>query len=188
MSNFNHFDRLAPFYDRFFKLGDPSHIIGIVGLPIKGKILDAGGGTGRVSETMIGMADSIIIVDYSYGMLEQARQKNGLETICAPTEKLPFCSESFERVIIVDAFHHVANHEETLRELWRVLKPGGKIVIEEPDIRHIMVKLTAIVEKILLMRSHFINPMRIANMIQYPNANIEIHRKGYTTWIVIGKK
>lgn len=187
MSKFDHFDWLAPFYDRFFKLDDPTPIIEYADLPVRGKLLDAGGGTGRVSEELVKMAESIIVVDHSLGMLKQAIRKNGLSPICTPTEKLPFLSDSFERVIMVDALHHVFSHQDTMRELWRVVKPGGKIVIEEPDIRHPLVKVVALVEKVLLMRSKFINPFRIANLLHDSGAFIDIFRNGYTAWVVIEK-
>lgn len=187
MSKFDHFDWLAPYYDRFFKLDDPGRIIKYADLPIRGKILDAGGGTGRVSKALVSLTDTIIVVDYSFGMLKQATCKNGLFAVCTPTENLPFISESFDRVIMVDALHHVFNQKDTLRELWRVIKPGGKIVIEEPDVRHIIVKIVAIVEKLLLMRSKFINPFRIANLIVDSNANIDIFVDGYTAWVVLEK-
>ena len=61
---------------------------------------------------------------------------------------------------MVDALHHVINHGQTAREMYRVLKPGGRIVIEEPDIRSFYVKLIAVAEKLLLMRSHFLSPQR----------------------------
>ena len=41
--------------------------------------------------------------------------------------------ESFERVIMVDALHHVYNHARAAAELWRFVKPGGRIVIEEEN-------------------------------------------------------
>ena len=47
---------------------------------------------------------------------------------------------------MVDALHHVADQEATIRELWRLLKPGGRIIIEEPDIRRFEVKLLALIE------------------------------------------
>ena len=68
-----------------------------------------------------------------------------------------FKDKSFDRVIMVDALHHVKDYRITIHELWRVLMPGGRIVIEEPDIQTFPVKLMALVEKIALMRSHFIS-------------------------------
>ncbi len=56
---------------------------------------------------------------------------------------------------MMDALHHMSFQKQAIGELWRVLKPGGRIVIIEPDIRRFVVKLIAIGEKIILMESHF---------------------------------
>lgn len=187
MACFDHFEWLSQYYDRLFKSSNPDRIIKLVDLPISGSILDAGGGTGRISQQLVGMASSIVVVDYSLGMLRQASGKNGLQTVCAQTEKIPFPTSSFDRIIMVDAFHHVINQSNTLQELWRVVKPGGKIVIEEPDVRNFKVKILAVVEKLLLMRSQFVNPLRIANMVRFPNTHIRVDKDGYTAWIIMEK-
>jgi ubiquinone/menaquinone biosynthesis C-methylase UbiE len=187
MLKFDHFEWLSPYYDRFIKTDKPDRIIQLADLPTLGVILDAGGGTGRVSQQLLGLASWIVIIDFSLGMLKQASKKNGLRTVCAQTEKLPFPSRSFERVIMVDALHHVFSHLETLDELWRVVKPGGKILIEEPDVRSIMVKIVAVAEKLLLMRSQFINPVRIADFFQFPEAIVTVEREGHKSWVVIEK-
>ena len=127
------------------------------------------------------------VADISLKMLRQARVKNGTGLVCSHTEVLPFPSESFERVIMIDALHHVCDQAETTRELWRVLKPGGRLVIEEPDVREFSVKLVAIAEKLALMRSHFIKPPQIAALFPYPEAQVEIQREGFNAWIIVRK-
>ena len=188
MAPFNHFDFLAPYYDRFIKLTDLSRFYEMAGLPASGLLLDLAGGTGRKSHPMLKMVTGIVIADSSEGMLAQARQKAGLHAVRSEAEQLPFMDESFERVIMVDALHHVANHQETTREMWRVLKPGGRIVIEEPDIRYLPVKLMAAFEKVALMRSHFVSPQGIEASFDYPNAKVQVEKEDMTAWIVIDKQ
>ena len=91
------------------------------------------GGLGEVGKNMMAyeFAGDIIVVDASMGMLRQAGEKDGLLLTCSQTETLPFPDKSFDRVIMVDALHHVNNHQKTAHELWRVLKSGGRIVIED---------------------------------------------------------
>jgi demethylmenaquinone methyltransferase/2-methoxy-6-polyprenyl-1,4-benzoquinol methylase len=188
MAPFNHFDFLAPYYDRFVKPTDLARFCALAGLPVSGRLLDAGGGTGKKSYSLMKMVTDIVIADSSMGMLSQASKKGGLKTVCTESEQLPFEDESFERVIMVDALHHVHNYRATADELWRVVKPGGRIVIEEPDIRTTPIKIMAIIEKLALMRSHFISPQKISDSFTYANARVNIEVEESTAWIVIKKQ
>lgn len=183
----DHFGILAPFYERFIPLRQVQELIARAGLPVPGLLLDAGGGTGRVAKGLEGLAGEIVVADLSFGMLRQTQGWPLLTAVNSHAECLPFSNESFERVIMVDALHHVCSHAETAAELWRVLKPGGRIVIEEPDIRRLAVKAVAVAEKIALMRSHFISPARIAALFPDPKAQVTIDSEGFNAWVIIEK-
>ena len=187
MPGLDHFSFIAPYYDRVIRLHTAERIIELAGLPIDGGLLDAGGGTGRVAQALHDHAGWLVVVDLSLGMLQQASTKHRLSSVCSPTEQLPFPDATFERIIMVDALHHVIDHGATARELWRVLKAGGRILIEEPDIRTFSVKLVALAEKLALMRSHFISPSRIAGLFPYPEARLRVERDGFNAWIVVDK-
>jgi demethylmenaquinone methyltransferase/2-methoxy-6-polyprenyl-1,4-benzoquinol methylase len=187
MKPFNHFDFLAPFYDRFLKPDNPGRFSELLKLPASGLLLDAAGGTGGKSHALLGIVSGIVVVDSSMGMLTEAGKKDGLMTACTETEHLPFEDGTFVRIIMVDALHHVADFRLTLKELWRMLKPGGCIVVEEPDIRTFPVKVMALVEKLALMRSHFISPQDIAAAFNNPNAEVKIEIENSTAWIVVKK-
>ncbi len=184
----DHFGLIAPFYDRAIPVRYADRIINMCALPVDGVILDAGGGTGRVANVLKDYAGGVVVSDLSMKMLLQAKQKDGLRLTCAHTECLPYPGYYFERVIMIDALHHVCDHAETALEMWRVLKPGGRIIIEEPDIREFSVKLLAIGEKLALMRSHFISPEVIASLFDYPNATITFEKDGFNAWVIIEKR
>jgi ubiquinone/menaquinone biosynthesis C-methylase UbiE len=183
----DHFGILAPYYENFIHLKDPQKIINAARLPVKGAILDAGGGTGRVTQAFSGMASQLFVADVSIKMLLQASAKHGLLPVCSYSEKLPFPDNYFARVIMVDALHHVNNQTDTISEMWRVLKPGGLIVIEEPDIRNFSVKMVAIAERIGLMRSKFLSPERIKSFFHYPQAKSHIVKEKPNAWIIVEK-
>jgi SAM-dependent methyltransferase len=184
----DHFSILAPYYERFIPLHNAEKLVAILGLPIAGAILDAGGGTGRVAKALQGLAGEIVVADFSLAMLRQAHGEDGLYAVNSSAERLPFRGQTFERVIMVDALHHVHDQAMTAKELWRVLKPGGRIIIEEPDVRKISVKLVALGEKIALMRSHFLAPPKIAGLFSFPGAVKQIARDGFNAWIIIEKQ
>jgi len=187
MPLFDHFNLLAPIYETFIKPRDPSEIIELAGLPVSGALLDAGGGTGRVAQFLGGMAHPVVVVDLSCEMLAEAREKKSLNPVCSHTETLPFPDKSFECIIMVDALHHVCSQKQTIDELWRVLQPGGSIVIEEPDIRSFNVKLIALAEKLVLMRSHFLSPPAIVALFCYPDAYVRVETDESNAYIIAKK-
>ena len=179
---FDHFDVIAPIYARV-TYSSLNKMCELAALPVKGRLLDVGGGTGRVASALRDLVDEIVIADVSMGRLKQTLRAT-LQPVCAFSESLPFPSNSFERIIMVDALHHVVHQPATANEMFRVLKPGGRIIIEEPDIRSFGVKLIALAEKLLLMRSHFLSPQQIADLFK----NAEIHAEDSSAWVVVTKQ
>ncbi|GAB4504704.1 MAG: hypothetical protein Fur0043_16980 [Anaerolineales bacterium] len=182
---FDHFDFIAPVFSRVGYSGLET-MLRMAALPVKGRLLDVGGGTGRVANLLQDYVGEVTIADPSFGMLRQAHRST-LELACAYSESLPFPDETFERIIMVDALHHVIHQGRTAREMYRVLQPGGRIVIEEPDIRLFGVKLIAMGEKLLLMRSHFLSPARIGDLFSFDAAQTQIHNAGSIAWIIVEK-
>jgi demethylmenaquinone methyltransferase/2-methoxy-6-polyprenyl-1,4-benzoquinol methylase len=180
----NHFDFLAPIYDRLFRPPEEGTLLRLLKLPENGHILDAGGGTGRIAQLLKGEGRRVIVQDISYKMVSQTKQKGGIEAVASETEDLPFPDESFDRIVMVDAYHHLRNQHQSLKELWRVLKSDGVLVIEEPNIRHIGVKIIALMEKLALMRSHFYSPEAISESLLALGAQTRIENEGLNAWIV----
>jgi demethylmenaquinone methyltransferase/2-methoxy-6-polyprenyl-1,4-benzoquinol methylase len=182
-----HFDWLAPLYDRVIQAPAEDTLDNLLDLPVRGRLLDAGGGTGRIAEHLKDRVGWIVIADGSLPMLARALEKDCCEVVSSHTEALPFADGSFERVIVVDAFHHLADHHSSLVAFWRVLATGGMLVIEEPDIDHFGVKLLALAEKLTFFRSHFVRAERIAMALGSFGAISTIHRIGHNVWVVAKK-
>lgn len=183
----DHFGFLAPIYEKVILPKDPQDLLALTDLPISGALLDAGGGTGRVAQFMVSKANPVVVVDLSQKMLAETHRKIGLRPVCSHTESLPFPDESFARIIMVDAFHHVSNQRQTIDELWRVLQPGGRIVIEEPDVRTFTVKMIVLAEKLALMRSHFLTPQHIVSLFDFPGAHVIVKTGQFNAWVVVEK-
>lgn len=196
MAIIDHFDLIAPFYERFIRMLKIEKLIELLKLPAKGRMLDAGGGTGRVSSRLRSMVDEVVVSDLSHPMLKQAqmknhiknRTKNGLLTVQAHAERLPFPDESFERVLVVDALHHFCDQQKAIHDLLRVLKPGGRIVIEEPDVDRFIVKIVALAEKIVFMRSRFLSSNKIMTIFQEEGLSARVENDGrFIFWVVVDK-
>jgi ubiquinone/menaquinone biosynthesis C-methylase UbiE len=179
---FDHFSAIAPLYARAH-YSSLDILLKLSRLPARGRLLDVGGGTGRVSCLLREYVDEVVVADVSMGMLKQAPLST-LEPACCASEVLPFPDNSFDRIIMVDALHHVIHQAQTTREMFRVLKLGGLIVIEEPDIRTFGVKLIALAEKLLLMRSHFLSPQQIADLFE----SATTYKEDSSAWIVVMKQ
>jgi ubiquinone/menaquinone biosynthesis C-methylase UbiE len=149
------FDLGARYYDRVFGFQDPERLLDALQPQNGNRLLDIGGGTGRVSGALNGHVQ-VVICDPARGMLSQARGK-GLRTCAGIAEHLPFADRSFERILAVDSLHHFRDQGVAAMELLRVLRPGGRLVVEEPDIRKRAVQVVGLLERLLLMHSRFLS-------------------------------
>jgi ubiquinone/menaquinone biosynthesis C-methylase UbiE len=186
MKGLDYFTILAPFYDRGHQY-DPTKIIQFIKLDKTDTVLDVGGGTGRVARHLSQFASRVVITDRSLAMLRQASGKNGIDIVCSFSEKMPFSDNYFDGEIIVDALHHVEEQKNTISEMWRTLKPGGRILIEEINITKVKGKLIQLMEKLLLMGSHFLLPQEILALFDGYNYDHQIVIDDLTTWIIIKK-
>jgi demethylmenaquinone methyltransferase/2-methoxy-6-polyprenyl-1,4-benzoquinol methylase len=189
MPKLDHFEIIAPIYDRALPLRQLERLVDRVGLPVHGSLLDAGGGTGRIANALQEYASHVIVADLSWGMLSQAKTKDGLRLVCSGIEYLPFPTDYFDRIIMVDALHHMYSQIEVARELYRVLRPGGRLVIEEPDIKRFAVKWIALAEKLLGMRSHFLVAEETIKLFPVATGGCfaKIVREAYAAWVIIEK-
>jgi demethylmenaquinone methyltransferase/2-methoxy-6-polyprenyl-1,4-benzoquinol methylase len=185
---FDHFSIIAPIYERFIHPQDPTKLRSLIPDILNGVLLDAGGGTGRVSQFLHDKAAHIIVADGSLEMLRKAIIKDGIQPVLSRTEGLPFQNDTFDCIIMVDALHHVDNQSDTAFELWRVLKPGGRLIIEEPNIHFTNIKLLALAEKLALMQSHFLTPEKISQLFDLDGSNVSIEYEDQLAWICIEKK
>ena len=94
MPRLDHFDFLAPLYDKLFSAPTGDHLAALTKLPCEGLLLDVGGGTGRIAQGLVGRADQIVVADASRKMLSQACRKPGLQAVMCLAEDLPFASGS----------------------------------------------------------------------------------------------
>jgi SAM-dependent methyltransferase len=184
---FNHFRLVAPLYDRVIGPPDPDRLLAALALPAPGRLLDAGGGTGRIAQLLAPHVDQIVIADETAAMLRESHVKGLCCPVVSHVERLPFGDDSFERVLVVDALHHFTHQRQALGELARVLRSGGRLVVEEPDLNRLSVKVVAVAEKLALMRSRFLYPHEIGRELAGLGLRVEIKTDGHTAWVIAEK-
>jgi SAM-dependent methyltransferase len=185
---FDHFGILAPIYERVIRPAQIDQLLELLEPKAGQFLLDVGGGTGRCLKQFPDLLTRSVLLDASRQMLAQSDTKT-IFPVQGVAETLPFRDKSFDRIIAVDSFHHFRNRDFASRELLRVLTRGGRLVIEEPDIRRLGVKFVALGETLLLMRSHFQPPARICQYFNCPGIQVHIHENGTSNfWIVVDKK
>jgi len=96
------------------------------------RILDIAAGTGTSSAALARSGARVVAVDFSAGMIAEGRKKHSnIEFIEANAEKLPFGDNEFDAVTISFGLRNVNDPKAALSEMYRVLKPGGRLVICE---------------------------------------------------------
>jgi ubiquinone/menaquinone biosynthesis C-methylase UbiE len=96
-------------------------------------VLDAGTGTGRHALRLAARGARVTAIDFSDRMLAKARSKDGADSVRFEnhdvTQRLPYADASFDRVLSALVLEHVADVTAFLRELGRVTRPDGRIVV-----------------------------------------------------------
>jgi len=96
------------------------------------KVLEIGCGTGATIEQLKPLAEIVCGLDISPAALRYCRQR-GIDSICvADVSSLPYQSNEFDLVIGVDVIEHVDNDVSALREIYRVCRPGGLMILTVP--------------------------------------------------------
>jgi demethylmenaquinone methyltransferase/2-methoxy-6-polyprenyl-1,4-benzoquinol methylase len=103
------------------------------------RVLDIAGGTGDMALAFadkVGASGQVVHTDINLAMLKQGRERLINQGVLLPTlvcdaEQLPFADASFDRVCVAFGLRNMTHKDQALREMSRVLKPGGKLLVLE---------------------------------------------------------
>lgn len=111
------------------------------GVRLGHQVLDLAGGTGDIAALLcerVGKSGRVVLSDINEAMLEVGRQRledrgitGNINYSLANAEKLPFDDGEFDVVTIAFGLRNVTDKDAALREMFRVLRPGGKALILE---------------------------------------------------------
>ncbi|RLD08264.1 MAG: bifunctional demethylmenaquinone methyltransferase/2-methoxy-6-polyprenyl-1,4-benzoquinol methylase UbiE [Chloroflexota bacterium] len=105
------------------------------------KVLDIAGGTGDLAlrfSKMVGSTGKVVLADINASMLNVGRDRltdegitGNIEYVQANAESLPFPDNSFDCISIAFGLRNVTDKDKALRSMFRVLKPGGQLLVLE---------------------------------------------------------
>ena len=103
------------------------------------QVLDIAGGTGDLALAFapkVGSSGRVVHTDINEAMLREGRNRLldagvNLPTLVCDAEHLPFADASFDVVTVAFGLRNMTHKEDALREMNRVLKPGGKLLVLE---------------------------------------------------------
>lgn len=105
------------------------------------RVLDLAGGTGDLAKAFsrrVGANGEVVLADINQSMLEVGRDKldnlgvvGNLKYVQANAEALPFPDNHFDAITIAFGLRNVTDKDAALRSMFRVLKPGGRLLVLE---------------------------------------------------------
>lgn len=137
------YDTVAPWYDwqhAFFTLRSDQKgrkLVVSKSVAMGDRVFDAGAGTGTtalLAARKAGAGGTVTLYDYSEGMLSRARAKaekaglaGRLDFVRGDLSRLPFPDHSFDAALSTYSLCPLFDPVQTARELYRIVRPGGKI-------------------------------------------------------------
>ena len=111
------------------------------GIRLGQSVLDLAGGTGDISALLskrVGFRGRVVLTDINADMLDLGRRRledrgisGNVEYALVNAEQLPFADNEFDAVTIAFGLRNVTDKDAALREIYRVLRPGGRALILE---------------------------------------------------------
>jgi 2-polyprenyl-3-methyl-5-hydroxy-6-metoxy-1,4-benzoquinol methylase len=122
--------------------------------PEKGKLIEVGSGLGYLLNFFKQDGGNVLGLEPNVGMCRYAESEFGIEIIPTILEKAELEHRSADAVLMMHVIEHVSDPYSTLKEVYRILKPGGIFVMETPRYDTLMFKLLGKRERSLSCDGH----------------------------------
>jgi SAM-dependent methyltransferase len=107
-------------------------------LPAPARVLDAGAGSASFARRLAGAGYAVVAIETSEAFLAYARSRPhpGLTVEPGDITRIPFEDAAFDGAVAGEVLEHLQDHHQAVRELHRVLRPGGLCLITVPADPH----------------------------------------------------
>lgn len=183
------FSNYAFIYDKFmhaFQLDGNQAILSFI--PSKrSRILDIGGGTGKIADQLVKRGHQVTILDPCKRMTDIAKKRNSKIRIIG--QAMPFYySKTYQVIIIRDCLHHIEEYNQTLKESIKMLEAGGIIIVADfyPDT--FATKFIFLFERFCLEKVYPISKRKLIQFLRENGLSIKSCHINKRDFVVVGKK
>lgn len=180
--NDNYFQELAAKYDAWFQTPHGRYvqyyehemIMSLTDIHSGMEIADIGCGTGLYTKELCRHGGKVVGVDISPQMLEIAAEKtrqyaDNVTFLEGDAACLPFADHSFDLVFSITAMEFFQNPQQCLHEMYRILRPGGHMVVatlNSLSLWAIQRRIKALLNHTIFSHAHFYSVFDIAKMLR----------------------
>lgn len=173
----------AKLYDsglgNYAKIRDNEIILELINKKNRISVLDIPCGSGRITKLLLNHGFNVTAADYSKNMLRETKEKTGIKAVRADIFNTSFVDNKFDLVISLRILFHYPNPEMILKELCRVTKPKGIIIIDVLNrfsLRHF---LSLFLNRSLKKKLYFFSKRQLHGIFRKNNLKILDYRTAY---------
>lgn len=127
-----------------------------------GRILDVGGGSGQLAHLLADQLDAhVTVLDPTPQMLDHVKRDERVEPVSGSAEAIPFDDDTFDALVVSDAFHHFSDQSVAAREFARVVRHNGLVLVLDLDPDSAPMRFVVIGERLLGEPASFMTPRQM---------------------------
>lgn len=184
------FDRVYKYYDSFMKalkLYKDEEILEALDLKGNETVLDIGGGTGYIASKISPKCNKVLVLDESKKMLSKVKKMDNIIPMVGDATAITLDSGSVDVVLLTDVVHHIENQDALIREINRVLRTHGKILILDFERSHWKTKVIRFFEYFIFGPLYFRTYPEVFDLLNRYFKVVKYIERGYY-FIVVGEK
>lgn len=146
-------------------------------------VLELGGGNGEFSDRMVAKGIRVTFIDKDESAVRRA-EKKGLAAYQLDLNSglPPLQTESFDGAVLLDVIEHVMNAEYLLGEIFRVLRPGGFLILSTPNFAYLYNRLRVLCGKLFYDEGYHCRFFTVKTLSRKLNeAGFRIEKTAHTT-------